>query len=188
MSEKKKEEKNEKKKLTAFDEIGDLSSLVTAAYEAQQSILGSGIFTQISEMSKIANSQVSEVINSINSFNGVYSVSEALTQIMNQYQDVINSIELPSKMIAQTISGLELDRISKEITNLNEMLKLEPIDIPEISNEIKNIPINNNKIINILGEKIEFLEKQLDQKDDEIQKLRALLEDNRKELRKQYVS
>lgn len=179
MSEETKEDK--KKRLTMVDEMTAISSSVQAALQAQESIMNSGIIQQMNQVSTLSV-QMDEVLKSVKAFGEIGKMVNCIEVAFEEFQPIL----LPPNGLLDALG--QIDTITREFAKMNEIIKLPDITIPEFSREIAIIPRNNNTIIKVLAEEIERLEKELAQQTNDNKELRALLEDKRKELKKQYVS
>ena len=176
--ENKKEEK--KKRVTMFDEMNAISSSIQAAYAVQESIMNSAIIQQMNQVSTLS-AQMGEGLKSFNSLEEIGKMVNCIEIAFEWFQPIL----LPPNGLLDALE--QIDTITKDFARMNEMFKLPNITIPEVSREITIIQRNNNTIIKVLAEEIERLERELAQQKTDNKELQALLEDKRKELKKQYV-
>lgn len=141
-----------KKRVTMFDEMNAISSSIQAAFDAQESIMNSGIIQQMNQVN-ILSGQMNEVLKSFNSLGVIAKMAESIEIAFKG----ISPILLPPNGLLDAVE--QIDRITKDFARMNEMFKLPNITIPEFSREITIIPRNNNTIIRVLEEEIERLER-----------------------------
>jgi hypothetical protein len=182
MSEEKEKDK-EKKPLSVLTELSNIGVGLSEAMRAQAQIMQSSIAQQALQSARI-----------FDSFNGLSSSFKTMASINNmirEHQAIIPAFQQPPIMKTMLEYQTGISILAKQLVGINKMIqsvKMPKIAIPTLSTELAVIPRQNDTLVRSLLREIELLEKELAKEKAENKQLMALLEEKRKELKKQYVT
>jgi len=179
MSEEKKEK--EKRPISVFEELSTISLGISEAMKAQAQILQSSVALQALQSAKVCESfkHMAGTLQSMASFNNMIKQNQIVIQTLQQ-----SSIGLKAMLEYQ----LHMRQLADNLARINKMV--QPLKFPTatVTTELIAIPPRNDTLVRSLLREIEFLEKELSKKKAKNKELLALLDEKRKELKKQYVA
>jgi len=184
--EKKEEEKKKEKKTTVLDGYTSIQTSLSQAMVAQSAILNSAIARQAMESARIAQA----MSNSL----GTIKMMEAINHMVRQQNAIMqvlqNAMQNSTVIRAMATYENQTRRLAESIATINQRIQSIPtkIVVPAIKTELATIPRQTNVTVRTLENYIVALEKELAKEKMKNKELLALLEDKRKELKKQYVA
>jgi hypothetical protein len=179
---KKKEEKKKLKESESVSvELSNISDNVSEAIKAQKEIAeyGSKVFQAFR-----SDLFTPSVCTSLQFLGGTLQSLSNISSILKDYQPLLTSLNFK----AFSDIGLQTRAISESLTSIGKMMELPKIEVPKLEVELSAIPTQNNTLVKTLVRQIEYLENELAKEKTINKELIALLEEKRKELKKQYVS
>jgi len=184
MTEEKKEKEKDKKTTSISDRLVTITLGLSEAKKAQAQIMQSAIAQQALQSARISESfqRMAGTLQTMTSFNNMIERHQLVMQTLQQ-----SSIGLKTMMEYQ--SGVR--ELANRLVGINKMItsvKMPTPIIPKLTTELAAIPPQSNTLVRSLLRQIEFLEKELAKEKSENKQLLALLDEKRKELKKQYVS
>jgi flagellar biosynthesis chaperone FliJ len=184
--EKKEEEKKKEKKTIVLDGYESIQTNLSQAMVAQGTILGSAIARQVMESARIAQAMSNSLgtIKMMEAINSVMRQQNAITQALQnamQNSAVIGTMAIYENQTRKLAEGIAA--ISQRIQSITSK-----VVVPSIKTELATIPHQTNVTVRTLENYIVALEKELAKERAKNKELLALIEEKRKELKKQYVA
>lgn len=181
MSEEKKEKEKEKKVLPVFKGLSTISLGLSEAMKAHARIMQSPVAQQALQSALVFDSfkHMAGTLQSMAKFNDIIRQNQIVIQTLQQ-----SSIGLKTMLEYQS----QIGQLSANLTRINKMVSLLKFPTAMLTAELVSIPRQNDTLVRGLLREIEFLEKELSKEKTENKELRALLEEKRKGLKKQYVA
>ena len=179
MSEKK-EKPKEKKPESILISLSNIQTSLSEAMKAQKAIS--------MQVAKVAETAVKPLTSLAQSLQTMNTFTNAINSVIQQQQQaVMRALQAP--LVSQTMLQYQahVKTLEESLARIRKMVELPRIDIPTITTELTAIPSQNNRTINSLLRHIEFLETELAKEKAKNKELLRLLEEKRKELKKQYV-
>lgn len=172
--------------VNAFTELSCISTTVTEAMREQEQISQS-----ISNMMKATEtSMYSGILTSLDCVNGSLSSIEQISTSWRENEAILSAIGSSTCALGtlETI-GSQVKEMYENIESIGKLINPQEAKLAEIIiPKIKEVDSQKDTIIKSLVSQIEYLESELSKKDTKIRELLALLEEERKDLKKQYVS
>jgi len=166
--------------LSVFNELSTISFALSEAMKAQAQILQSSVALQALQSAKVFESfkRMAGTLQSMASFNNMIKQNQTVMQTLQQ-----SSIGLEAMFEYQ----LHMKQLADNLARINKMV--QPLKFPTapLTTELTDIPHRNDMLVRSLLREIEFLEKELSKEKAKNKELLALLEEKRKELKKQCV-
>jgi len=184
--EKKKEEAKKQEVVTVYSELSSIFDAATESIREQELI-----YQHISNsMAAMDTSMYSGILASLDC---LHSSLTSIGQISTSWREnaailsVIDSSASPFS--ALEFAGSQMKQMHENIEAMGKLIEMPDAKMPEIIIPIiKEVDSQKDAIIRSLVSQIEYLESELNKEKTEKKDLLALLEDKRKELKKQYVS
>ena len=184
--EKKEEEKKKEKKTVVLDRYTSIQTSLSKAMIAQNAILNSAIARTAMESGRIAQA----MINSL----GTIKMMEAINRMVRQQDAITQALQntfLNSTVIrAMTTYENQARRLAESIATINQRVQSMNMEVvaPTIKTELAIIPRQTDVTVRTLEKYIVALEKELAKEKGKNKELLRLLEEKRKDLKKQYVT
>ena len=188
MTEKKKKEHTKKPEeiLNASVELANMSTIVAETIKEQEQISQS-----ISNAIKALDySPFSGILASLDCLKGTLSSIKQLSTIMGEKPAIFSVIESSASALSNlgTVSS-QIRQMHENIESMSKLIDPSEVKLPEIIiPRIKEIDSQKDTIIKSLASQIEYLESELSKEKEKNNELLALLDEKRKELKKQYVT
>jgi soluble cytochrome b562 len=181
MSEEKKEK--EKKTISVSIELSTINKQLTEAMNFQREIMQSPIVEQALQVAKVYESfwQMNDTLQCMASINSVIQESQKALQALES-----STAGMRAMLEYQTGINKLMEQLG-EVSNMVASVKIPEIAIPKLNTELATIPSQNNTLVRSLLREIDLLEKELAKEKTKNKGLIALLDEKRKELKKQYV-
>jgi predicted RNase H-like nuclease (RuvC/YqgF family) len=181
MSEEKKEKGKKGKTISVFNELSTSSIGLSEAMKAQAQIMQSSVALQALQSAKILEpfKYVAGTLKLMASFNNMIKQHQIVMQTLQQ-----SSVGLKTMLEYQS----QVRQLADNLVRINKMVEPLKFPIPKLTAELTAIPPRNDTLVRSLLREIEFLEKELSKEKAKNKELLALLEEKRKELKKQYVA
>ena len=192
MTEEKKKEVAKKPEVivNAFTELSSISTSITEAMREQEQI-SQNITNAMNIMG--ATSVSSRILASLDGLNGSlasigqistsWRENEAITSMIASSTDALSAI---------TAIGSQISAMHQNIASMGKLIgEQETIETPLttiIVPRINEVDSQKDTIIKSLVSQIEYLQSELSKRDARMKELIALLEEEKKDLKKQYVS
>jgi hypothetical protein len=177
----------EKKKRSVFDQLSSIGVGLSEALEAQKRIMQSPAMMQ-------AIKQATEVSEAYERIAGSLSIMESINKMMKQHDEIIKAFTESSGMKMLTEYWSQVNRLVDDFSMIGKIVKPIDISLPKLDSALFGASSQNDTLVRRQERLIEFLEKELSkvkaeskEKEKTISALLALLEEQRKKLREQYV-
>jgi uncharacterized protein YjgD (DUF1641 family) len=181
--EKKEEEKKKEKKTTILNGYASIQKSLAQAMVAQNTILNSAIAKQAMESARIAQA-MSNSLGTIKMMEGINNMMRRQNAVTQALQNAFQSSSLIRTM---TIYENQTRRLAESIVAINQSIHTK-IAVPAMKTELAIIPRQTDVTVRTLENYIVALEKELAKEKDENKELLRLLDEKRKDLKKQYVT
>lgn len=184
--EKKEEEKKKEKKTTVLNGYTSIQASLSQAMVAQSAIVSSGFARLGMESARIAQA----MSNSL----GTIKMMEGINRMVRQQNAVTQALQSAfqnsSLIRAMTTYENQTRRLAENIVAINQRVQSihTEVVVPAIRTELATIPRQTDVTVRTLENYIVALEKELAKEKEKNKELLELLEEKRKDLKKQYVT
>jgi len=181
MSEEKKKEEEKKKQIAMAQNSTELTKLSIGfanALKMQEQLNRS--------MAQIALKTLQPVLDFSYLSATLHSMTPAL-DMMRQNQAILQAIKPPA-LEGILESQRQISQITASLVAINKLIQVPKISMPELKTTSNKIPTQHNTLVRSLLSQIEYLETELAKEKGKNKELLALLDEKRKELKKQYVA
>lgn len=170
----------EKGQISVLNELMKMSSYLSKVAEQILQIKQAIISPELQHL-KISETlnQINESIKFMASLNDMLTQNTTLVKVIEQSQGILEAIRKCESLVKEIINSL---------TRINNIIKQPSLAFPELKMELDAISCRHDILIRVLLGQIEFLELELAKREEEIKRLRELLEERRKKLKNQYVT
>lgn len=188
MTEEKKKEvaKKPEEIVNAFTELSSISTTVTEAMREQEQIS-----QNISNIMKaVDNSRFTGILASLDCVNSSLSSIGQISTSWRENEAILSAIGSSVSAFGslETI-GSQIKEMYENIESIGKLIEPQEAKLAEIIiPKIREVESQKDTIIKSLASQIEYLESELNKKDTKIRELLTLLEKEKKDLKKQYVS